>query len=145
MIRTKKIKVWLIVTQAIIVIGMGHGILTLGILEPMGLWALSKKLPPTQDDGISGLYLRLVALTSLLGQVAVITSIFVKSRRQESFIYPLGILLLWFALLAYGYGIRNDSYSYLAVITCLPFFYCTVRTLFGRDLDKIWQRILSKS
>lgn len=60
MIQTKKLKIWLIVTQAFIVIGIGHGILTLGILEPLRLWALFKIIRPAEDDDIPSLYLRLV-------------------------------------------------------------------------------------
>lgn len=144
MILTKSIKIWTLLTHAFIIIGMGHGILTLGILEVFSLTTFFS-MPISSDGGDgSSMILRLVGLLSLVGQAAIIASIFVKEKSNDLILHLIGLLFLWFALITFAYGIRNDDYSYLAVWTCIPYMYFTIRTLVGRRIQELWHRVLEK-
>jgi hypothetical protein len=141
MIRTTSIKIWALLAHAFIIIGIGHGIATLGILEAGGLAALFQEAPPGDSGDVSSATLHLVALLSLIGQIGIIASIYVKVKATE-LLHILGLFLLWSSLLIFAYAIRNDDYSYLAFVTCIPFFYFTIRTLAGRYIQKMWHRVL---
>jgi len=144
MIQTKSIKIWTLLTHAFIIIGMGHGILTLGILEAFSLATLFDKPEPADGGDVSSMALRLVGLFSLIGQVAIIASIFVKVKTTGIILQLSGLFFLWSSLLTYAYSIRNDHYSYLAVWTYLPFLYFTIRTLAGRRMSRLWHRAIEK-
>lgn len=144
MIRTKAIKIWALVTHAFIVIGMGHGILTLGILEVISLATLFDKAWAQNDGDVSAMSLRLVTLLSLAGQVAIIASFYVKRKTTELGLHVPGLLLLWASVLVYAYGICNDRYAHLAVVSCLPLLYVTIRTFAGGHIQKLWSRALEK-
>ena len=141
MIRTKNIKVWTLLTYALIVIGMGHGILILGIAEPLWLTTIFQEPKSAEAAEVSDAILQLVALMSLLGQIAVVISIYAKVKTTETSLHIIGLLLLWSALLTYIYGIRNDNGSHLVIVTCLPFLYFTILTLFGKHLQKLWKQV----
>ena len=142
MIRTKSIKIWTLLSQAFIIIGMGHGGAIFGILEAFSLVALFTRPGPSDGSHVSGAILELVGLLSLAGQIVIIVSIYSKRKVTEVVLHMSGLFLLWSALVTYAYGIRNDGYAHLPVVTCVPFLYCTIRTLAGRFIQRLWERIL---
>ena len=144
MIQTKSIKIWTLLTHAFIIIGMGHGILTLGILEIFSFTNIFSNPRPPDGGDVSSIALRLVGLLSLIGQIALIVSIFVNAKKTSNSLHLLGLFFLWFSLFTYSYSIHNDDYSHLVVVSCFPFLYFTIRTLVGRRIQELWHRVFDK-
>ena len=144
MILTKSIKIWTMLTHAFIIVGMGHGVLTLGILEAVSISTIFSKLEAAEGGDVSSIALRTFGLLALIGQIAIIASIFVKVKSTGIILHLSGLFFLWSSLLTFAYSIRNDHYSHLAVWTCFPFLYFTIRTLIGRHIQKLWHRAFEK-
>jgi hypothetical protein len=142
MVRTTRLKIWTLVCHALILIGLGHGILTLGIADIF--WLLSV-IDNTQELGDAyGFIFRLVGLLSLMGQIAIITSIFWKHMIAGKLLQIAGLCLLWTSVIEYAYSLRDDRYAHISFLSCLPFAYCTIRTLLYGSFRLLWQKIEAK-
>lgn len=145
MILTTRLKIWTLISHAFIVIGLGHGIATFGVAEFFWLSTIFESKHSSGEDGhISLSILQLVAFICLAGQITTITSILLRHSSSNRWMHFGGLCLLWASVIIYAYGIRNDNYAHLAVLSCLPFVYCTVRTLFGGHIQLLWQKIDAK-
>ncbi len=142
MILTTRLKIWTLISHACIIIGIGHGIATLGIVEFFWLSTIFESTHSTDGDSYVSLsILQFVAFMCLAGQIAIVTSIFVRRSPTDKWTYILGLCLLWASVITYAYGIRNDNYAHLAILSCLPIVYCTVRSLLGGHIRLLWQKI----
>lgn len=141
MILTTRLKMWTLLSHALIVVGLGHGVLTLGILELFGLSALFDNQPNAGNGSDASFLLQSVVLCSLSGQIASIASIFLKPASGGKWLHITGLCMLWASVLLYAYAIQRDNYGHLAVLTCLPFTSCTIWTLLGGHIRLIWQKI----
>jgi len=110
MILTTRLKIWTLISHACIIIGISHGIATLGIVEFFWLSAIFENKHYSGGDGhVSHSALQVVAFMCLVGQIAIVTSIFVRSSPTDKWIYILGLCLLWASVITYAYRIRNDN------------------------------------
>ena len=142
MILTTRLKIWTLISHAFIIIGLGHGIATLGIIEFFWLSTIFESSHSSGEDGhVSLAILQLVAFMCLAGQIGIVASIFLGGPSFNKWMYFGGLCLLWGSVITYAYGIRNDNYAHLAVLSCLPFFYCTIKTLFSGYIRLLWQKI----
>ena len=142
MIRTAKLKIWTLISHACIVIGIGHGISTLGIMAPFWLISVfSGTYNSVGDSDVSSSTIQLVALMALFGQFALVLSLFLRSSSTALWVHLIGLWLLWSAIGTYAIGVRDDNYAHLSVITCIPFAYFTLVTFFGRRIQILWQRL----
>ena len=142
MILTTSLKIWTLITHFFILIGLGHGILTLGMGELFWLSTLFNKQEYEGGNGHVLLStLQMVAVMCIVGQFATILSIFRGRTTASKWMHISGLCLLWASVITYAYGIRNDHYAHLSVLFCLPFVYCTIRTLIGRHIQMLWQKI----
>jgi hypothetical protein len=142
MILTTRLKIWTLISHAFIIIGLGHGIATLGISEFFWLSTIFGSSHSSGEDGhVSLAILQLVAFMCLAGQIGIVTSIFVRSSFFNKWAHMGGLGLLWASVITYAYGIQNDNYAHLAVLSCLPFVYCTIKTFFGGHIRLLWQKI----
>jgi hypothetical protein len=86
MISTKKLKIWTMVTHGLIIIGMGHGIACLGILEMFWFYGCIKAI----FDLSFSLFVTTISpvvILSLLGQAAVLFSLFNKDKTYKTISY----------------------------------------------------------
>ena len=142
MILTTRLKIWTLVSHACILIGIGHGIVTLGIVEFFWFSTIfNKKQTAGGDEHVSLLSLQLVACMGLAGQIATVTSLTLKHSTAGKWMHIGALCLLWASVMTYAYGIRNDRYAHLAILSCLPFAFCTLWTFFGRHIGVLWQKI----
>lgn len=133
------LRIWIMIAHALILIGMGHGIATMGVVEVMWLGRLFSPIDPVDGHDVSDLSLRIVAVLCLLGQVTTIWSIRSKNIGLARNLHIIGICTLWLSVLTYAWSIRHDDYSHLATVTCIPFALITVWSLFGTRI-RYWVR-----
>lgn len=142
MILTTRLKIWTLISHAFILIGLGHGIATLGIAEFFWLSTIFESNHSSGEDGhVSLVILQLVAFMCLAGQIGIVTSIFVRRSSFNKWAHLGGLCLLLASVITYAYIIQNDNYAHLAVLSCLPFVYCTINTLLGGHIRLTWQKI----
>ncbi len=105
-----------------IVIGAGHGIGCIGMLEMIYLVQMftaemegfSLALTSSYDESLSA-----VALFALFGHVLLLISMLIKPI--EFWTKALGLILLWVSFYYLTHNIFNDTFSKAGFITGLPF------------------------
>jgi|SRR6185437_3329888 len=145
MIISARLKIWTLITHAFIVIGMGHGIITLGIFEVFSIGSLLSPTAGWKDD--SNFYVLLMSsFFALLGQIEMVVSIYAKSEERRKWLNIAGLCLLWGSVITFAYAIREDRSSVLAIVTCIPFAFCTIRAMLGRHIQRLcrnlWQKMV---
>jgi hypothetical protein len=144
MISTRKLKIWIILTHAFIIIGMGHGVLTLGILEVFCLI----KIPglhfndPGNDPNN---YIMLSGLIALAGQCLIAFSGVNKQQKTNLFMYIGGLVLLWVCIVVFNISTRGDSYTIMLGLSVIPFAVCSIIAFLGPVIKKSYQWLLEKS
>jgi hypothetical protein len=143
MIISTKLKIWTLITHAFIVIGMGHGIATLGIFEIFSIVSLLSPSSGRNDDSVFYVLL-LSSLFALFGQIAMIVSIYAKSEERRKWLNIVGLCLLWISVIISAYAIREDRGSFFATVTCIPFAFCTIRAMLGRHIQRLCRNLWEK-
>lgn len=133
----KKLIIWTIILNLLIIVAAGHGGGFLALIEifwlPHGYWIGTEDF----SFSVTSAYdktLGLTAILSLIGQVALIISLLTKTN-NKSLPIVIGILMLW---LGFFYLIRLlfiDSASQVGFVTGLPFLIVS-----GILLFKIFRR-----
>ena len=136
MITSLKLKIWTIFSHALIIIGAGHGILFLFVIEIL-------TFPYVTDDKFSFSFflidnhLSVVGLTTFLGQITLLFSIFNKKQVAKNVSQVIGLCLLWLSVLYFTYDASKDSYKHIALWSTLPFVICTIMTFCGPAIKKV--------
>jgi hypothetical protein len=143
MVLTKPMKIWLIVTHALIIMGMGHGVAIFGIIEAAWLTRLFNPLDASDNNHNSELALRIFSVISLLGQLLVFLSMRQRQIGKVTMFF-IGLLFLWISLLTFACSIEKDRDKHLLLISCVPFLLCTIWILLGGTIRAAWGRLLSK-
>lgn len=126
MITSSQLKIWTIITHAFIIVGMGHGVLCLVVYEVMSLgYFISKSFIDSPDMADEILRL-IVSLACVVGQCAIVFSIFTKRNKLKLFCHIVGLIFLWASIVCFYLIALKDSYTQLFIVTCLPFFVCTI-------------------
>ena len=120
----KKLTIWTIILNLFIVVAAGHGIGCLGLIEifwfpqfyGIGTEDFSFSLASSFDKTIG-----LVALLSLIGQVLLVSTLFVKGHLQIFWTQVLGLFLLWTGFFYLAHSFFTDNISQISVVTGLPF------------------------
>lgn len=123
---TKAIKIYTLLAHFFILVGMGHGIAPIGIIEIMSLLSIHKAAfsfsfkAPFNDPLYS------MALTSLLGQICLLVSFFLKKDVAKIILHLVGLLFLWLSV----YFIIQDSTTpdgvHFSMTFAIPFMICTL-------------------
>lgn len=106
----------------------------MGVLEIIGLGNLEEATftgslsAPFED------FMHTIALTSLVGQIAILIS-FACTHRSQIALYLLGLLFLWVSViyLLMEAKANNDSHSgglHASWVVCMPFFVSSLWPLF---------------
>ncbi len=141
MITTNKLKIWTIVSHGLIVIGAGHGILFLFIVEVL-LFPYVTKDSFSLSFNVVDNHFPIVGLTTFLGQAALLFSILAHSQRLKIFFQIIGLCLLWLSIVYFTYDTSTDRYIHIALLTVIPFAICTIITFAGQPLKKLYNWIL---
>lgn len=103
MTSNRNLKIATLISHAGIVVGFGHGILTMGILELLWFPCFSGGPVSFRPDAPLEARLSVVCLCSFLGQAGLLYSLFAKQGRGKRAGHLLGLLLLWGSI-AFFYG-----------------------------------------
>ena len=145
MILTTRLKLWALACHACIVVGLGHGIITLAIAEFYWLSTFFLENDYVGGDGhVLRSTLQLVGLMCLFGQIATIISIIFRHTTSARWVCILGVSLLWVSVFTYAHGIRSDNYAHLSALSCLPFLYCTLRIMLGGNLQRLREYVYDR-
>jgi hypothetical protein len=105
--------VWTLILNSVIIIGAGHGIVPLGVLEILWLYSLfGTEQYPLHSSVV-------FVLCTVAGQAFLINSLFIKYQRVSS-IQILGLILLWIGFLFLINSEINES-GFVSFIIGIPF------------------------
>jgi hypothetical protein len=127
--KTKSI-ILIIILHSFIILGVGHGIGIMGIID-------IACIPNLIDDygfTLSGEFndkIMSIGFISLIGKVLVIISIFLKSEFFKRILKIIGILLLWVSVyfLSCGNWTYNSVYK-IAFWSSIPFLISSLNSMF---------------
>jgi len=138
---SRKLKIWTLISNALIIVGWGHGILFFFLIEIFYLPDLPKQYSwgLTSDFDAS---LPMVGFWMLLGQLLVVASMVIKSANLKTISHVIGIVFLWTSIIYFIYGASGDRYTHFATVTALPFAFCTVITFVGRYIKMYWRKMI---
>jgi hypothetical protein len=122
----KSLTVWTIVLNFFIIVGAGHGMLCIGLLEIFSIVGVmtghninddyfSLSLTVSYDKSLGA-----VALFSLVGQMLLIISFFIKGQKYF-WTKLLGLFFLWIGFYYLTHNIFNDSLSQVGFFVGIPF------------------------
>ncbi|WP_271425234.1 hypothetical protein [Aequorivita sinensis] len=122
----KKVKIFTILIHSFIIIGAGHGIGIMGMIDIASIPNLIDNygftLNGNFDDNIMS-----IGLISLIGKILLILSLFVKTNRTKNLTGLIGLLLLWISVYFLTSGNWNyDSLYELAFWTSIPFLISSI-------------------
>lgn len=103
--------------HGLILVGAGHGIAVFFVMEVEGFFS--------------------VGYLMLLGQLCIVTSMFIPPGHLRMGSYIVGVLLLWASI----YAVSKNAY--VAWFTVIPFFVLTLATLAGVHIRKFFTRVFS--
>ncbi|MBX3256162.1 MAG: hypothetical protein KF862_18640 [Chitinophagaceae bacterium] len=141
MTTTRKLKTWTIISHGLIVIGAGHGIFCLFIIE---IWAFPYLTKENFSFSFSSVdnHLPVIGLTTFLGQIALIFSLAHNKEKLRNISHIIGLCMLWLSIIYFTYDAGRDSYMHIALLTAIPFAICTIITFAGQLLKKLYNRII---
>ncbi|WP_299112156.1 hypothetical protein [uncultured Winogradskyella sp.] len=122
----KKVKIFTILIHSFIIIGAGHGIGIMGMIDIASIPNLIDNygftLNGNFDDNIMS-----IGLISLIGKILLILSLFMKTNRTKNLTGLIGLLLLWISVYFLTSGNWNyDSLYELAFWTSIPFLISSI-------------------
>ncbi len=138
MIRShNRLIIWTIIVHFFIVVGAGHGVATLGIIEIFSFTDIGELrlhtslLSPFKDPWHA------FAISSLLGQIALAFSMLLKKEKRtgKMILHILGLLFLWLSIYYFthdgafrrGISISMIFYIPLFILTLVPIFLVITR------------------
>lgn len=141
---SKNLTIITVVTNALIIIGAGHGVGTLGMIE----FFIPFSIDEYSEFTIYGNYndrIYLVAFIGFLGQISLLISLFIRSqlRNMKGYLRLSGCILLLFSFYLMTYDFMSVRVSELSFKTGLPFqlsclllVFITLRTVVGYRITK---------
>ena len=138
---TKKLKIWSVVTQAIIIIGTGHGVLFFFTIEIFGFPYVTRNSFTFSFSSVE-YHSAVVGFTTLLGQVALILSILDKKQSRKNICQIIGLCLLWLSIAYFYYDTITDRETGVVSVTVIPFAVCTIVTFAGKPIKRLWYWVI---
>jgi hypothetical protein len=132
MITSNRLKIWTLITHGLIIIGAGHGIACLFLLEAFSFVSFVDGSFPWQNPVF------VISLPILIGQLSIIFSmrhytLLIKRILLISGAILLNIPILYFLIIA-----QPDNYT-IVTFTTFPFFICTILIFFGSAIRNAWR------
>jgi hypothetical protein len=143
MIETKNLKIWTIVAHALIIIGMGHGILCFAILEILGIAELITQLFTLHSSYLLNSMSPAIFFI-VVGQIAIILSLFNKNKLYKTIFHLLGIIFLWASIIFYIDFVNKEEGAAFLTVTALPFTICTIKIFLGKSIKKFFDWLLER-
>lgn len=129
--KCKTITIWTIALSVFIIIGAGHGIACIGLLE-IGLPFVNRSIFEDSSFSLTASYdksLLAAAIFMLGGHILLIFSI-LKKNGSYTFVKVSGLFLLWIAFYFLAHNFYNDNVSELSFLTGIPFLICSILLIY---------------
>ncbi len=139
---SKKLQIWTIIAHALIVVGFGHGIANFAVIEAAWLPYVTNHTLSFDLTASFDAHLPTVGLTTLIGQILLVLSIFQKAFYQRISLQISGLVALWLSIFYFLQGIGHELNIHFAGFTALPFAICTVITFFSYNVKRAYDRII---
>lgn len=118
----KYITIWTLTAHLFVIVGIGHGIIPLCLVEVLtALKVFSNKVSLSDSEENSIFFL---SLFSFLGQILLLASFFLKTEKITVTVKWLGLSLLWIGLL---YPIFQGEIWMINWILSIPFIFASVK------------------
>jgi hypothetical protein len=120
--------IWTIVLSFFIIIGAGHGVACIGLLEIFGLsdfYSIGDEPLSLLPAGSYEESLGAAALFALIGHIILIVSFFLKEK-NKFFLGISGIIFLWISFYYLVHYLFTDSLALMGFLFGLPFLICSV-------------------
>jgi hypothetical protein len=133
----KGLTIWTIVLSFFIIIGAGHGIGCIGLIEiaaivspftKSNIWTDKFSLSLTADYDNS---LLASALFTLIGHILLIVSLLVKNVKIRFWTKVSGLLSLWLSFYYLTHNLLHDGLSQFSFVTGLPFLIGSLLLAYG--------------
>ena len=138
MIKTQRLKIWTLVTHALIMIGAGHGVGFLFIFELTFLSELSINSfsfnPHSESSNLPA-----VAFTTLLGQLLMLYSLAERSLKVRIIAQSAAMVMLWLGFAYLIVQAKNDKGMIISWISIFPFVVCTTIMFLGPSIKKLYR------
>jgi hypothetical protein len=137
----RKLTKWTIILNVLIVVGAGHGIGVLGLIEIVWLLDIIDKgiiisLNVSYDDRLG-----IAAFISLIGQLTLISSWFIKKNNIKFIVKVLGVIFLWVGLFFLTYRFTTDTAATISLITGIPFLVASILLIVGEVKNFVIRKI----
>ncbi len=137
----KKLKIWVIISFSLIIIGRGHGI---GPLIFIDIFSINQFIEngftlPNYNDDDSENHFFIVGLFSLLGKLLILLSILklIKKEKYKILISFIGLLCLFISFYKLTFQNWNDGIlKVIVLVTGIPFLISSC-FLFTKSIDFI--------
>lgn len=119
-----------IILHSFIILGVGHGIGIMGIIDIASIPNLIDDYGFTLEGEFSDKIMS-IGLISLIGKTLLIISLFLKLKLNKRVVGTAGILLLWLSVyfLSSGKWSNNSAYE-IAFWTSIPFLISSLNSIF---------------
>jgi hypothetical protein len=147
MTKLHRLSNWTILADLLIIIGAGHGIVPLGLMEPFIIHHFKSEyfsfaLKNSYDNSIGA-----AALFSMSGQLLLLASMFVKNAKGIFYSKALGLFFMWTGFLYLTHSMfQGNSLATFTFFTGLPFLTLSVllciqliKVSFLKDNEKVTQ------
>jgi len=127
----KSLTIWTIALSFFIIIGAGHGIACIGLLEIMFPFT-NHSIFEDSSFSLMASYdrsLLAAAIFMLCGHILLIFSI-LKKNRNYSLVKCIGVFLLWIGFYYLTHNFSNDGASEIGLFTGIPFLICSVLLIY---------------
>lgn len=138
----KKLKIWTIITHALILVGFGHGILFFVLIEIFWFPYFTRKHFSFAFNASFESHLPIVGLTTLLGQVFLTLSLLRQKQTFKIVYHIAGLCLLWLSIIYFTINIEKDTYVHFTTISCIPFLFCTIIVFAGEPIRRFYNWVL---
>ena len=125
----KRLTIWTISLNFLIIIGAGHGIACLGLLEIVGLFHkfnigtenFSFSLTASYDKSLS-----IAALFAFIGHILLIVSMTSRNYKIIFWTKAVGLIILWLSFYYLTHNLFEDDLSQISFTTGLPFLIVSI-------------------
>lgn len=127
----KSLTIWIIFLNFFVIIGAGHGIGCVGLIEILSLIGTVTGQIFDKEDisfGLTSTYdksLFAVGLFSLIGQLLLIASLITKKLDKKVWTKMAGLIFLWVGFYYLTHNYFDDGLSQVGFFTGLPFLICS--------------------
>jgi hypothetical protein len=130
--KRKSLTIWTITLSFFIIVGAGHGIGCVGLIEIISIAGIVTRHVFNDGDFTFSLTagyeksLIAVGIFSLIGHILLLISLILKENIKKALTKVVGLTCLWTAFYYLTHNFSHDELSQIGFFTGLPFLICSI-------------------